>query len=196
MGILVKKRYISFLIILIVLITSSIIMFIHKNSFYNVLKKAGYANYEANILESGFNDNGNEFNIVILNRFSTVALVYMEKDKRGKWEVSYTGGKSSIDNKFLTIGWMNEAGFKYYKQSDEPIFETEWHVIYYGENAIRSIEIPLSELPPGVAVNVQQSGNTYLIHTVSYIDPEILNQIDMKMILEETNCVESFKLIE
>lgn len=91
---------------------------------------------------------------------------------------------------------MKQAGFRYLNQEDELISATEWHKIYYGENAIKLIEIPYEKLPSGVALNIQQSGSSYLIHTISYEDPEVLNKIDMYSILQELECIKAYDRID
>lgn len=188
-----KKKHIKYLLLILALIIS-ILTYIYLNNFNLALKSAGYSDYEINILERGFDDNGHEFKIVELSHYTTTVLANMEKNKYSFWKVSYTK-KSAIENKFISFGWMKQAGFRYFNQEDEFISAIEWHKIYYGENAIKLIEIPYEKLPPGVAVNVQQSGNSYLIHTISYEDPEILNKIDMYSILQEIECIKSFNIL-
>jgi len=189
-----KKRQIGYLLLILAFVIG-ILSYLYLNNFNMALMSAGYSDYDVNVLERGVDDNGHEFKIVKLSHYTTAVLAKMEKNKYGFWKVSYTGQKSSIENKFITIGWMKQAGFKYFNENDELITAIEWHIIYYGENAIKLIEIPYEKLPSGVAVNVQQSGKSYLIHTISYEDPEILNKIDMYSILQELECIKAYERI-
>ncbi len=181
------KKIIITVSVIIVILTSFFIL--RYNSFALAIKKAGYSSLNFAIIEKSFNDNGNQFVIGKTND-SFPALLYLEKDNMGFWHVIFTGGDTSPSRQITCIAWMKQRGIKYYNQQDNMTFETEKHCLYYGQNAIKLIQLPETAIPSGVAVNIQQSGKEYFIHTISNEPTEVLNNIDMYSILLENHFIE------
>lgn len=79
---------------------------------------------------------------------------------------------------------MKNAGIRRYEADDDPSFSNEWHKLYYGDNAIKLVSIMPEQLPPGVALNIQQTGSDFSIHFISFEKPDVLEQIDVYYLLE------------
>lgn len=159
------------------------------NSLRIAVKSADYDPNDIAVLERGFNNNGKEFRIIKTRKGDNLALVYMEKNNMGFWTVSYTGGNTSPGTRLVSIGWFKNAGIRRYEVSENPSFSSEWHILYYGNNAIKPIDITPEQLPRGIAFNIQQAGSDFSIHLISYETPDILNQIDIHSLLIDTNCI-------
>lgn len=142
------------------------------------------------ILYSGIDDNGSVYRIIetVPNR-NKIALAYLSKNKLGIWSLSSSASYDKTTGQLASIGWMRQAGIKRFLASDNPIFETEWHRIYYGENAIKAISFLPGQIPGNIAVNIRQAGNQYSIHLISYESPDKLNNINMKEILKKAGCI-------
>jgi hypothetical protein len=181
-----KRAYIVSLIILVAAVAYLVISF---NSLNIALKSTGYSSGDIMVLERGFNDNGKEFRIIKTSKDDNLALVCIEKNNMGFWTVSFSGGTTSPGTHLVSIGWIKSAGIRRYEANDSPSFSSEWHKLYYGDNAIKRINIAPEQLPPGVALNIQQTGSDYIIHLISYESPDVLNQIDMHSLLIEMNCI-------
>lgn len=154
------------------------------NSLSIALKSKGYSHEYILVLERGFNDNGNEFRIVKTSKGNDLVLVYVEKNNMGFWTAAFTGGISSPGTNLVSIGWMKNAGIRRYEADDDPSFSNEWHKLYYGDNAIKLVSIMPEQLPPGVALNIQQTGSDFSIHFISFEKPDVLEQIDVYYLLE------------
>ncbi len=142
------------------------------------------------ILYSGIDDIGSEYRVIeTASNSNNVALAYLSKNKLGIWSLSSSAFYDKSTGQLACIGWMKQAGIKRFSSADDPILEIEWHRIYYGENAIKTISFLPGQIPDNIAVNVQQAGNRYSIHLISYESPDKLNSIDMKEILKKAGCI-------
>ena len=90
----------------------------------------------------------------------------------------------------LSIGWAKTTGFKRFTGEETPNIGSEWHNIYYGNNATKLIDITAKQLPAGVAMDIRQSGSEFSIHLTTYEEADILNQIDIHSMLLEARCIE------
>lgn len=97
---------------------------------------------------------------------SRLMLLYLKKNALGFW-VADNVETAAPDDLWVSIGWFEDAE-GYVGVSDAV------HIVYAGNNAVKKIEFDESELPRGVAVNVSQSDNSYVVHLVSY-DTELLD---------------------
>lgn len=185
-------------IVVISIIAIVIIAFgiFRTNSFSFAIRRAGLNPYDVIPLESSIDANGNEFRIIKTSSDKQeIVLAYMEKNRMGFWSVAYysppphPSEETSWDTKLVSIGWMKPAGIKRYDAAEDPIFETEWHQLYYGNNAIKLIEFLPGQIPDNVAVNIRQAGNEYSIHLIHFGNPDILNNIDMHSLLLEAKCI-------
>jgi hypothetical protein len=127
-------------------------------------------------LERGFNGNGNEFRVIkTSSEQEKIVLLIIEKKALGRWEISSVANASNTG--YAVIGWMKSAGIRRFDIKEDSVFETEAHLLYYGNDATGYIDIDSEKLPSGVAVNVRQSGGNYSIHFVSYGDLNGLNEV-------------------
>jgi len=78
---------------------------------------------------------------------------------------------------------MKNAGIRRWEAHDNPSFSSEWHKLYYGDNAIKLISITPEQLPPGVAFNIQQTGSDFSIHFILFEKPDVLEQINVYSLL-------------
>lgn len=62
-------------------------------------------------------------------------------------------------------------------------------MIYSGNNALKLIEFTPGQIPDNVTVNIQQAGESYWIHLITFAEPDVLNSIDMKSILQDNQCI-------
>ena len=69
------------------------------------------------------------------------------------------------------------------------MFETEWHMAYYGDNAIDLIQFHPGQLPHNVTVNIQQAGKIFWVHVITYDDAKTFNSIDIPSLLLENKCI-------
>lgn len=97
---------------------------------------------------------------------SRLMLLYLKKNALGFW-VADNVETAAPDDLWVSIGWFEDAE-GYVGVSDAV------HIVYAGNNAVKKIEFDESELPRGVAVNVSQFDNSYVVHLVSY-DTELLD---------------------
>ena len=158
-------------------------MIFSLNSLRIAMLNAGYSPNDIVVLDRGFNDNGKEFLVIKTSKGDNLALVYMEKNNAGLWTVSNNEGDASPGTHLVSIGWINNAGIRRYEVDETPSFSNEWHILYYGNNAIKRIAIAPEQLPSGVAFNIQQAESDFSIHLITYEPPEILNQIDIHSLL-------------
>ena len=93
-------------------------------------------------------------------------LLHLKKNALGFWAAERVKA-AAPDDLWAGIGWFEDAE-GYVGVSDAV------HIVYAGNNAVKKIEFDESELPRGVAVNVSQSDNSYVVHLVSY-DTELLD---------------------
>ena len=184
-------------IIVISILVIGIIVFniFRMNSLSLALRKAGFNPYDVKHLESDFDANGDEIKIIkTSSNKQEIVLVYMVKNKMGFWSVGYWAPNQHPDGEPqetqpVCISWMKPAGIKWYNIDGNTISEIEWHLLYYGNNAIKLIEFLPGQIPDNVAVNIQQAGNEYSIHLIHFGDPDVFNNIDMHSLLLEAKCI-------
>ena len=93
-------------------------------------------------------------------------LLHLKKNALGFWTAERVK-TAAPDGLWASIGWFEDTE-GYVGVSDAV------HIVYAGNNAVKKIEFDESELPRGVAVNVSQFDNSYVVHLVSY-DTELLD---------------------
>ena len=124
-------------------------------------------------IDSGIDANDRHIKILLVYSEDSPIWAYMQKNTLGIWSVSYTGKGS--------IGWMKPAGIKRFSATDNPLFETESHVYYYGNDAIMLIDSGKLALPPNTIVNVQQTAKEYWIHITAFVEGDF--SVDIRQIL-------------
>lgn len=189
---------IALLVVVAVLILACIVFFVlQANSFPMMLRSAGLNTGTVTyIVEQGVAqgeiDKWDKAYTVFLSQTmpgGIPALVYAEKNFWGFWYIEdIVIAEEEGDS--VSLYWTNPTFFRRYDPNSEPIFEREVQRAYCGSNAIKLIEIEPEQLPPNTAINIQQAGNIYRIHTVSYVSGETTPTIDFEAILRQNGCIE------
>lgn len=186
-----KRRYVYFGLFLLILILV-VGLFIYHNNYSIALRSAGLSQKTISYLDTGFDDNGNEYRVVFSHLSENVIkIAHLTRDNLGIWHVTNTVSSSDGEAQYpyVVMGWMHFSGMRWYGVDGEIDMPLEIHNVYAGTNAKKYIEIPLELLPPNVSVDVSQTGSIYVIHFVSYGDGEALNQIDILELLDKTDCI-------
>lgn len=185
-----KKSSFVYLMVSLLMLILVAGLIVYHNSYSIALKKAGLSKSSINYIDSGINDNGNEYRVVFQYMpENTVKCALLTKDKLGIWKITEEEYGPTSDSNYLNMGWMRFASIRRYAVNDQTAINSEVHQVYGGNNAINQIEIPYDLLPANVCVDVFQAGAVYLIHFVAYGDAETLNQINVSYLLEQTNSI-------
>ena len=155
--------------------------------FAAALEAAGLNGYVDHIEELDL-DQGREFRVFQgTTKEGKPALARAEKNELGLWEIvtlkTLTREKGCIE-----ISWVKAAGERRYSRWDDPVQEKEWHYVYYGNDAVKAIELHPEQMPQNAAVSIQQDGATYRIHVVIYGAGGFL--MFVREALEANGCVE------
>lgn len=180
-----KKTLVIFILSILAIVIMAILYF---NSFNLSLAINKLSVKNQSELFAGVNDNDHMFKIIITTKDNSDILACVEKNSFGIWNITHQSQPSDGDD-IISIPWLKTAGFRQFQGNDEMVFETEWHHLYYGKNALAPIDIDYETLPLNVTLNVQQTNETYLLHFVSYGDPDNLNQLDVTKMLKEIGCI-------
>jgi hypothetical protein len=168
-----------------------VVIVVYHNSYSIALKKAGFSQRSISYIDTGIDDNGNDYRVVF--RYDTdnmVRIALLTKDNWGVWHITDEVIGPDAEADYITMGWMRFASMRRYDVTDQTVMDSEVHKVYGGNNATKQIEIPMDLIPPNVSVNVFQAGSVYVIHFVSYGDADSLNQIDMIDLLKQTDCIQ------
>lgn len=184
-----KQTLLHLIVALLILILVAGLIIYHSN--YSIaLKKAGFSENSINYIDSGINDDGNEYRVVFQYMpENTVKCALLTKDKLGIWKITEEEYGPDSDSNYLNMGWMRFASICRYAVNDQTTINSEVHQVYGGNNAVKQIEIPYELLPANVCVDVFQAGAVYLIHFIAYGDAETLNQINVSYLLGQTNSI-------
>jgi len=179
----------TFKVLLLILGLILICFFIYKgNSFSFALANAGFNVSDIDTLEHGFDNNNKEFKVIKTSTGKEkVVLAIMTKNKLGIWSISLI--HKNENNGVVSIGWFGDGGVKRYEQTENPIFFNETHIVYYGTNAIKLIELLPDQLPDNVTVSVSQAGEIFSIHLLTRGDSDILNSINVVDLLIQNKCI-------
>ena len=119
-----------------------------------------------------------------------LALVQLEKNWLGFWEVTKVNTpKTDAGQSYTSTAWVKGAGTQRYTATDIPKFVNEWHYVYCGNDALKWIQFPEGSLPQNITVNIQQIGEFYIIHTISFADPADLGGFSIPGYLKENGFI-------
>ncbi|RRD94228.1 hypothetical protein EII17_08945 [Clostridiales bacterium COT073_COT-073] len=180
-----KRTFTGLLALLLGLIFVAI--FAYHNSYRIALSRAGFSEDSITYVDTGIDDNGNEYRVVFQYE-NMIKFLRLTKDKYGIWKVTEVCVPNS-KAQYIAMGWMRMAGIRRYDVKGESDIEFEMHMMYGGNTATKQIEIPAEILPSNVSVNVFQAETAYVLHFVTYGKPGTLNQIDIPHLLEQTGCI-------
>ena len=185
-----KRKIICFIVILLAVVLFIAALFICHNGYTIALQRAGFGKDGATTIDAGIDDNGDAYRVVFQYApDNTIRIAHFTKGKLGSWKVTNAVYGPSSESPLVKMGWMRVASLRRFDIPDEVTADFETHNVYAGNNAVRQIEIPPELLPPNVAVSIHQAGSCFVLHFVSFGDPEILNQMDITALLTETNSI-------
>ena len=119
-----------------------------------------------------------------------LALVQLERNWLGFWEViNVNTPKNDAGQTYVSTAWVKGAGTQRYTATDIPEFVYEWHHVYCGNDALKRIHFSEGSLPQNITVNIQQIGEFYIIHTISFADPSELGSFSIPTYLKENGFI-------
>lgn len=174
----------------LVLLTTAVIVW----KTYSFSAAVHFANLNTDAIsyveQLDIDSNGDEF-CVFQTRTSegNLALVYATRDKLGFWHIDRIK-RASATPKYTSLAWVEGAGIRRFSHVEVPTFEQEWHFVYCGDDAIKSIELLPGQLPDNSTVNIQQTGKTYLIHLIVFSSEELdLDMLNLRELLIQSGCI-------
>jgi len=75
-----------------------------------------------------------------------LALVRANKNKLGFWYIEDIEAQTE-EKSFINMSWIKGAGMRRYSHKDMGIDEKEYHFMYGGDDAIKTIELYSEQLP-------------------------------------------------
>ena len=119
-------------------------------------------------------------------------MAIMTKNSSGVWNISNLDVEEPKKSKVVSVGWTQDGGLRRFVDTEDVNFGQEWHFAYCGDNAIQKVELQKGQIPENVTVNIQQAGNLYWIHVISFADSDVINDFNANLIgvLEENGCIE------
>lgn len=183
-----KRRQILWSIAAIVLLVLIIYCIVAHNSLNIALKRAGYqTDGIRRVVELEKDSTGCLFSVFqVYSDDGKIALIYAKRDSLGFWHLSGIDDYKE-EKGYASLVWSKGAGIRRFSFTDNPVFEWEWHFVYCGNNAIKEIVIEPDQIPENCAVNIQQAGEFYLIHIVTFAEnPE---SIEIGEILTDNGCI-------
>lgn len=175
------KKYIVSVFIIVFAIA---VIFLLSNRFSSVIHRTGLDIEYYEIHVEDIDSNGDKFRIVRIDTSDNkVALAWLTRDSAFSWTVTQLKLEKEYEAGFVSIGWIQSGGIRRFEALTDPIFGKEWHFIYAGNNAIKLIDIPHESIPSNITVNVQQARNDYMLHVISFADPDTINQFNIRDIL-------------
>ena len=140
------------------------------NSFALSLHSVGLYVDEVVVIERGEAISGEYCVVAGCDWDNGYSLWYLHKNVLGWWISD--GPPSVFENNTTPLtqyDWAIPAGSQNYTMTDTE-FNWELHTVYCGSDARGQIPYPLEQLPNGVALNIVQTGEHYMMHFISYID--------------------------
>lgn len=148
---------------------------LNLNSYNLYLTISSYQN--PNILARGFDNIEREYRVIQVEKDNKSELLYMSKTSLGFWKVQYKGSSIGPNNEINVLSWGKILGEKTYNNNTEFSFES--HTIFAGETAIKPIEINSEQISYGVATNIMQYNNDYIIHMIYNGENKSLGDFDL-----------------
>lgn len=118
------------------------------------------------------------------------ALALLVRNRIGFWTVENVETISSGGPfQWVSTTWILDAGGWQFDSVDGGKNHWEWHFAYYGVNAVALLELLPGQIPENVTVNIQQQGNRYWIHVISFEESGENASFDIISLLEENGCI-------
>lgn len=188
------KRKVLWIGSIVVVLMAAVFLIWRANSLRLALSGAGLcADAITEIVELDADSNGEVFQILkTTSETGEIALVRVVKNTLGFWRVETINTiRREEQMDYVSIAWVKGAGARRFTHLENAEFENEWHYVYCGEDAVKKIEFAAGELPHNVTVNIQQAGEFYLIHMITFADPEELGGFNIRTLLEKNGFVGS-----
>ncbi len=116
-------------------------------------------------------------------------MAIITKNNLGFWTITSKSGKVAANPNLISIGWIRGGGAKRFIYTENAEFENEWHIAYYGNKATKLIYFLPGQIPENVTVNIQQAGELFWIHIITFANPDVLNSIDIQTLLIKNQCI-------
>jgi len=173
-----SKKNVGKIILCILLILLSIA---YLNNYIIVIRNAGLNNQKAKILISDIDGSNNKF-VIIKTRDSNNQLVLarISRGLLGIWKVSSIKEMEEYDDslKIAVMAWVDGIGARRFDFSQNALITYEWHFFYSGTGAKKLIEIPNEMIPNNFTISIEQSGEDFDLHIITYSDEENLGVTD------------------
>lgn len=141
-----------------------------QNGFELALKMAGISNEDVFVYDLVSYDIDGRFCKAIQSTMTdtgTPVLAVVSQKDDGSWEVTQ---KSEASINRANVVWMDDWQNRFYSTYPSVMHSTNCpkYFFYYGNDARRRIDLENSDVPPNVAVSVEQQNNEYWISMVFY----------------------------
>lgn len=185
-----KKSKIIFIAIVFIFIICS---YTYINSFTFAIWKSGFSTKDIKVLINDKNIDSREYRVVkTSSKKQKIVLLYMEKNRLGVWKILYYtppeydffGNPIDDEVNFNVIWWIKPL-FKI--ENEVAVPSSEFHELYYGNNANKKIEFTNGQIPKDICVEINQQENEYWIHLISN---KPIN-IDIYEILKRSGCIKN-----
>ena len=153
-----------------IIICCIVFFFFYANSYSRAIRRAGLHPDNITLLASGFDNNDNEYRVIVsTNVDSDTRFVYLVRGRgrMGTWAVEHMVADTPYAG-ITAYSWTITTGIRRFDVFDSVMFEWELHNVYFGNNAIRRIETISSYLPNNIAVNIHQAGSMFILHFIAF----------------------------
>ena len=189
---ILKKKFIFLLSSVVLLIACFFI--VRRLSFTISLYRSGFITSDYKEIEHSYDDMHGEFKVIQTETKSgKLAIVLLEKDKFGFWNVAYSFNAPDSQTNLASFFYFRKPIMNSFISPQDYDLRLEWNHILYGTNAINLVEFKPGQIPEKVTVNIQQAGNKYWIRFITYSGTDTFNPFDTEKIqklLKENNCIE------
>lgn len=129
-------------------------------------------------------------------------LARVKRNTLGFWSVEEINTNKPFEEysetPVISMVWAKRAGARRFNTQNAKL-EIEYHVFYFGTDAIKFITIDQEQLPENTTINIHQAGERYWLHAISFPDEDgdvdLIGSIEYPIheILENNGCVAPLK---
>ena len=154
-----------------------VLMFLYANSYTILLIKEGFDPRHADVVYSGIQQNGDQYQVVsrsvkeVSEKGIEQKIIRIQRSWYGLWHVTGAGLEmpgAASDHRLVFSDVLMADTDKETPLEDEL---TEEHFVYCGRDAVKPIEVSeelLNIFPINAAVQLKQSGSVYLLNITVY----------------------------
>jgi hypothetical protein len=159
---------------IVVLVCLAVVVFVLLRSgvdgFDKALQKAGISNENVFVYDLVSYDIDGRFCKAIQSTTTDTGapvLAVVSQKEDGSWEVTM---KQEVSGNRANVAWLGDWQHRVYEAYPSVMRSTDCpkYYFYYGNDARRRIDLENSDVPPNVAVSVEQQNNEYWISMVFY----------------------------